>query len=242
MASGARPKARGKAKAKKAPDPNRFKRWAFIAVVGLTVVGLGAVVWLVGFSSVLAVQRVDVSGVKLLGADEVISASGVTVGSPQVLISSAQVADRIAGLSPVEKVQVSRDWPNAITITVVERTATALLPYGTGYLIADANGVVFDGGPKSKSGLLRVETDPLNPRLVRDCQTVAAALSAKTAKRLKYVSAKSVDSITLQLDKSQTVNWGTAEQSELKAEVLDALLEQEGRHFDVSSPANPTKR
>lgn len=234
---GRKPKSAAKPK-----DPNRFKRWAFIAVVVLTVAGLGAGVWLVGFSSVLAVQRVEVSGVELLQAEDVVQASGVGLGTPQVIVSSAQVADRIAELSAVEKVQVSRDWPDAVTIAVVERTATVQIPYGSGYLIADAGGVVFDGGPKSKGKLLKVKADPFNTGLIRDCQVAVNALSAKTAKRLQYVSADSVDSITLQLDKNQSVNWGSVSQSELKAEVLDALLEQEGRYFDVSAPANPTKR
>ena len=38
----------------------------------------------------------------------------------------------------------------------------------------------------------------------------------------------------------RTVTWGSAEQSELKAEVLAALLSRPDRHIDVSVPGQPT--
>ena len=38
------------------------------------------------------------------------------------------------------------------------------------------------------------------------------------------------------------VFWGSAEQSELKSQVTDLLLEGDGKVFDVSAPTHPTRR
>jgi cell division protein FtsQ len=217
------------------------QRFVFALVALLTVAAVvvcGCVFWL---SPVFALAEVEVSGVKLLSKAEVVAASGVVLGTPQPLVDTAAVADRVAGLPAVAKVQVNRIWPDKLEIAIAERVARMEIPYYSGYLFADASGVVFDGGTKAKS-LLRVVAAQDNSRLLQDCLRVSEALSPATVKKFSYISAQSMDSITLHLDKGVIVNWGTAEQSALKSQVLDALLKQAGRHYDVSVPASPTVR
>ena len=48
--------------------------------------------------------------------------------------------------------------------------------------------------------------------------------------------------VTLALTDGRLVTWGDASESALKAEVLAALLTQEARVYDVSSPRTPTTR
>jgi cell division protein FtsQ len=215
---------------------------AFILVACSTALLAAVGGYLLWFSPLFAVSEIDVSGTKLLSPEEVVAASGVELGTPQPMIDTAAVADRVAGLSPVGKVRVSRIWPGKLEISIAERSARLEIPYFDGYLFADATGVVFDGGAKPGKGLLRVVSAPEDPQLLRGCLTAAESLSSATAKKLSYVSAQSTDSITLHLDKGVIVNWGTAEQSALKAQVVDALLKQDGRRYDVSVPASPTVR
>ena len=47
---------------------------------------------------------------------------------------------------------------------------------------------------------------------------------------------------SLRLRDGTRVLWGSAEQSELKAQVIDVLLKEGGSVFDVSAPAYPTRR
>jgi cell division protein FtsQ len=217
------------------------QRFIFVLVALLTAAVVVAAGWVCWLSPVFAVAEIKVTGVKLLSKDAVVAASGVVLGTPQPLIDTAEIADRVAGLPKVAKVQVNRIWPDKLEISIAERVAQLEIPYFSGYLFADASGVVFDGGAKAKN-LLRVVAAPDNPRLLQDCLGVAESLSPATAKKFNYVSAQSMDSITLHLDKGVIVNWGTAEQSALKSQVLDALLKQAGRHYDVSVPASPTVR
>jgi len=56
------------------------------------------------------------------------------------------------------------------------------------------------------------------------------------------LEATSTDGIALKLLDGSRVIWGSAEQSALKSEVLDALLPLGGTQFNVSAPGFPTRR
>ena len=58
-----------------------------------------------------------------------------------------------------------------------------------------------------------------------------------------HVEVVTVDQITLVLRDQREVLWGSAEESALKAEVVDKLLAaQQASYYDVSVPGNPTYR
>ena len=52
----------------------------------------------------------------------------------------------------------------------------------------------------------------------------------------------SVDEIELVLANGRRVVWGSAEDSEAKAEVLAVLLKRPGNQIDVSVPGRPTRK
>ena len=58
--------------------------------------------------------------------------------------------------------------------------------------------------------------------------------------RIKVVSAESPDAITLTTSSGVTVAWGTSDQSELKANILRALLAKtKNKWIDVRLPSTP---
>ena len=221
---------------------DRRRRWARWLVAGLVVAVFAAAGWVVGFSPVLAAQAVSVSGTDLLTRNEVLTAAGVPVGTPMVQIDTRAVADRVAGLPPVAGVTVTRSWPGTIRIAVAERTARLAIPAGGGYLLADGTGVVFEAVKDAPSGLVVVNADPSDQQVLVDVGTVFSALSAQTQAKVSRLAAPSRDGIELRLKDGSRVIWGSAEDSALKAEVLDALLTLGGTEFNVSSPAFPTRR
>ena len=76
---------------------------------------------------------------------------------------------------------------------------------------------------------------------LREAAAVVAALPADLAERVDHVEVATVDQIALVLRDGRRVEWGSAEESEEKAEVLAALLEQrEAKAYDVSVPGQPT--
>ena len=61
--------------------------------------------------------------------------------------------------------------------------------------------------------------------------------------RVDHVEVATVDQITLVMRDQREVLWGSAEESELKAQVVDKLLAaQQAPYYDVSVPGNPTYR
>lgn len=220
----------------------RRRRWLRWLWLGLAVAALGAAVYLVGFSSVLAVAKVEITGTDVLSKKEVREAAGVQLGTPLVRLDVDGIAERVAGLPPVAEVSVTRQWPDQVTVEVTERVARLAIPAGTGFLIADATGVVFDTATSRPKGLVLVEGDPRDQQTLADAGTVFSALSEKTAAKVTVIQARSRDSITLRLENGARVFWGSAEQSELKAQVIDVLLPEGGTLFDVSAPAHPTRR
>lgn len=220
----------------------RRRRWLRWLWLGLVLAVLAGLVYLVGFSPVLAVARVEISGTDVLSKKEVSQAAGVELGTPLVRVDVGGIAERVAGLPPVAEVSVTRQWPDQVTIAITERTSRLAIASGTGYLIADASGVVFDTATSRPKGLVLVEANPRDQQALADAGVVFSSLSEQTAKQVTAVLARGRDSLSLRLGNGARVFWGSAEQSELKSEVLDALLEQGGTVFDVSAPAHPTRR
>jgi cell division protein FtsQ len=71
---------------------------------------------------------------------------------------------------------------------------------------------------------------------------VVAALPDDISTRVDFAEVHSVDEITLRLRDGREVLWGSAEQSDEKAEVLVALLRNDAQTYDVSVPGFPTFR
>ena len=210
--------------------------WVLAAAV------VGGLVYVVAFSPVLSARAVAVSGTKVLTRQEVLAAAGVDVGTPLARVDTEAVAGRVAGLPPVAEVTVVRNWPNTLQITVTERRPRLAVPATSGYLIADASGVVFEAVADAPSGLVLVDAPATDQALLADVGTVFSALSADTAAKVSRLQADTRDSIVLRLSDGSRVVWGSADQSALKSQVLDDLLPLGGQVFDVSAPAFPTRR
>lgn len=217
----------------------RWLRWLVVGLAVLLVLGAG---YLVAFSPLLSARTVTVAGAKVLTKTEVLDAAAVPAGTPLVWVDPAQVAERVSGLPAVAEVTVTRKWPDRVGIAVTERKPRLAIPAGGGYLLADASGVVFQAVASAPSGLVVVEADPNEQRVLVDVGTVFSALSTKTAARVSRLEAPTRDGIVLRLRDGSRVIWGSAEESSLKSRVLDALLPLGGTTFNVSAPAFPTRR
>lgn len=215
-------------------------RWvlAGLLVVAL-VIGTG---WLFLFSSVLAVASVEVDGEEHLGEAEVREVAAVTEGEPLARVDLSAVRSRVRALALVRDVEVTRQWPDAIHIVVEEREAIAVVDIGGRLRGLDLEGVVFDDfGPAGDLPRVRTSADAGRDAL-REAAAVVAALPADLAGDVDHVEVATVDQIELALRDGRTVQWGSADDSELKAEVLTSLLGQPGSTYDVSVPGQPTVR
>lgn len=222
------------------------RRWlAWRVVVGLValVAAVVGVVWLVFFSSVLAVRGVKVDGAEVLDPREVRQVAAVPTGSPLATVDLDAVAARVERLAPVLEVDVSRSWPDQVRIAVTERTAVAVVIREGRVEGVDPDGVIFRRYPSRPPSLPLVRsTAATESDALAEAALVMAALPDDLQARVRYVSVATVDTISLRLRNGRVVRWGSAEDSENKAEVLTVLLDQPARLYDVSVPGRPVLR
>lgn len=219
----------------------RWRTWRAVLLVVALVAASAAGLWLVFFSSVLAVQSVTVEGTGLLTPREVRQAAAVPTGGPLLTADLEGPRRRVAALAPVREVHVSRQWPDAVLVRVEEREAVAVVDLGSRLRGLDEEGVVFRDFDKAPDELPRVRLvgDPGRDAL-REAAAVVGNLPDDLTPRVAHVSVETVDQILLVLRGGAEVVWGSAEQSEQKAEVLLALLEAAPAvRYDVSVPGQP---
>jgi cell division protein FtsQ len=200
----------------------------------LTVLGVGALVavvvaWVVLGSPLLAVRTVQVDGETALTEAQVVQVAGVAEGTPLVRVDTAAAAARVAALPQVASVEVTRGWPNTVVVTLAERIPVALVTDDGIRRLIDADGVVFDTiTGDTPAGVVPLDVPDPGP----DDAATTAALGALTAlprdvrAEVTGVAARTADDVTLTLTDGRSVRWGSADQTERKAEVLGALLDQ----------------
>jgi len=222
------------------------RRWGVWrrVVLGLVVAALVLTgVWLVFFSSVLAVSGVQVTGTERLSGQAVRHAAAVPLGGPLATVDLDAVAARLQKVPAVKSVDVSRAWPDRVRVDVTERRAVAVVTSGGGLRGVDATGVVFDHYAKRPSGMPLVRRTSTTDRdALGEAATVAGSLPADLSRRVAYVSVATVDQISLGLRNGKTVRWGSAADSADKARVLEVLLDQKATAYDVSVPGQPVIR
>lgn len=221
----------------------RWLTWRPVALLLSLVVLVAGGVWLVFFSSTMAVSGVDVRGADQLDPAAVVAAAAVPSGEPLARVDLGAVRTRVQALAMVRSAEVTRQWPDRVLVEVEEREAVAVIELGGRVRGMDEEGVVFRDFPRAPADLPHVRTaaDTRGDAL-REAALVITVLPEDLVAQLDYVSVATVDQIELALRDGRTVVWGSAEDSEQKAEVLEPLLGVPGSSYDVSVPGNATVR
>lgn len=95
-------------------------------------------------SSLFFIKKVTVTGNKVVKTKEIISLSGIKMGSnifdfdPEASVKAVKIIPKI------KAVTIARKLPGEVIITVSERRPWALVPHGEGFLIIDDQGVCLD--------------------------------------------------------------------------------------------------
>lgn len=219
----------------------RWLVWRYLLAAAVVLGLLGTGVYFVYFSSTLSVQGVDVVGTETLDADDVLVAAAVPTGGPLATVDLVAIERRVGSLAPVRSVDVTREWPHDVRITVVERVPVAVVERGGAFRAVDVEGVVFNSYKRAPAGLPRIKADAANDvDALHEAVAVVSALPPQVASVVDHLDLVSADQIDLVLDGDRQVHWGSSEQSKQKGEVLLVLLDQPAAVYDVSVPGQPT--
>ncbi|MEV5784878.1 FtsQ-type POTRA domain-containing protein [Streptomyces sp. NPDC052287] len=238
------------------PRPVRLRRLrVLIVLLVTTVLAGGGVVWLLYGSQWLRVERLSVSGTRVLTARQVREAAEVPDGTPLISVDTDAVEARLLRRLPrIDSVDVVRSWPHGIGLKVTERTPVLVVKQpgkGGKYVEVDAKGVRFATVSRAPKKVALLELTPSRSavlrrfpadRLVREAVRVAGDIPASVARDTRTVKVRSYDSISLELSDGRDVEWGSGEKGSAKARTLTALMKAapKARHFDVSVPTAPS--
>jgi cell division protein FtsQ len=222
-----------------------------VVLLAVAVLAGAAAVWVLYGSSWLRVERVSVSGTRVLTVAQVREAADVPVGSPLVSVDTDAIAARLRRELPrIDSVEAVRSWPDGIGLEVTERTPVLVVEKGANFIEVDAHGVRFATVPKAPKGVPALELAVSRPavlrrfpadRLVREAVRIARDIPDAVVRDTRTVKVRSYDDVSLELRGGRTVAWGSDEKGRAKARTLLALMKADpgARHFDVSAPTAP---
>ncbi|HET6700080.1 MAG TPA: FtsQ-type POTRA domain-containing protein [Nocardioidaceae bacterium] len=223
----------------------RWLAWRRVLSVLVVLALVCGAAWLVLASSVLAVHTVQVVGNQSLDPRAVRRAAQVPIGDPLARVDLEAIAARVEQLPEVDRVDVTRAWPDSVRVRVDERVPVAVVRQNGKLRGLDAEGVVFRTflSAPERLPVIHVGTRTGADALAEGA-AVVGALPESVAARVDFVTVESIDRISLRLHDGRTVVWGSADDSGAKARVLDVLLESvpEASTYDVSVPGQPTTR
>lgn len=147
------------------------------ASAGLSPIRAGAILALlasagaiygVGASSAFAYARLELEGDRYTAPEAVTELVALDEGTNLFLVSTADIADRLAGLPTVRSVDVSIALPDAVRVRLVEREPVLVWSVADTPFLVDADGVVF--------GQLAPDRDPTQP-VVDDRRAASRSLA-----------------------------------------------------------------
>ena len=112
-------------------------------------------------SSFFSVKDVEVIGIGLrVSETEVLEAAGINDDSSMIGLNVEEIDERVTAIPWVAKVDIERNWPDSVRITLEERIASviAVIPSGQKFLL-DRSGVVLEENRESDLELPIIRVD-----------------------------------------------------------------------------------
>lgn len=220
------------------------RRRAWVAALAcLLVVGGPLVVSLA--SPWLDVTRVEVRGAAPETRGEVEQAATVAPETSLLWLDGDpggdEIAERVRTLPRIAGVEIDRDWPHTLVVTVAEREPVLAVPGPGGAALVDGAGFAYRTIPVAPRGVPTLGLPPGAAPSPTDPATLAAvhvvtSLPADLRRRVLGVTGNGAFDVQLALDGDRVVRWGADADDARKAAVLRALLTRPGSTYDVSSP------
>jgi len=237
-----------RSEARRFTQRSRRRRLTWI-VVGASLAGLVLVVLLAAYSPLLAVRTLAIEGTSRLDAAAVTAALQPQVGKPLALVDYGAIETELAGFPLIASYSVEARPPDTLAVRIVERRPVAQVQSATGFDLIDAAGVTVQQSAERIPGfpLIDLGGTQIGSRGFDAAAAVLAALPDAILSQVDRVSGSTPDSVTMVFGGvGQRVVWGSAEDSELKARILERLIATQDPNraveYDVSSPQSPVVR
>ncbi len=216
--------------------------WITAAAV---IAAMGGLLAFAVYSPLLALRTVQIEGASRIPPETLVQALDDQVGTPLPLLDLGEVKDKLAAFPLIQSYSTESRPPDTLVVRVVERTPIASVrASGGGYQLVDPAGVVVERADARPEGFPVIDVGEVgiaNARFEAAAQ-VLVALPADFLAQVDVVNATTKDDVSLVLTDGKWVVWGSADESDLKAARLPALIkataDRDVAEYDVSSPDN----
>jgi cell division protein FtsQ len=216
-----------------------------LAILGLTAALIAVAV----FSPILALREIRVEGASRVDQAVITEAVSGQLGTPLALLDESRIRDELGQFSGIRSYTTELVPPGTLVIHVVERTPLGVVVTAAGFDVVDAAGVVLDTAPTRPDDLplLQVDASGASGAGFEAMVEVLIALPPGVLARVDSIVARTRDDVTLTLSGSdQHVVWGSAADSDRKADIFAALLDRFATagpgEYDVSAPGSAVFR
>ncbi|MDX6652696.1 MAG: cell division protein FtsQ [Solirubrobacterales bacterium] len=241
----AKPRAR-KASAKRVTPHGRWRRRAVALVLLTMTLAAGYLFWLRD-SSLVAVNRLEITGVSGPDSNRVRGALAQVARNMTTLhVKQGELAAAVRPFPIVKSVSAETHFPSGLTIRVEQQKPVLVVQSGGALIAAAADGTLLRGVP-AQSGIprLRLPTAPRGNRLQGGALAQAVVLGAAPAPLRRYAIASSIvaETIQVRLRNGPELRFGDASRAAAKWAAVAKILADprvgQVAYIDVSAPHRP---
>jgi len=227
---------------------SRRRRRVTWAIVGGLVVTMLALVAVAVYSPLLALQTIRIEGAARVPADDILDAVDGQLGTPLALLDFGRIEGEIADFPLIRSYVTETVPPDTLVIHISERQPIGALADAAGFTLVDAAGVVVERVQERAPGIALIEVGGAgtDSAAFDGAVQVLLALPESVRARLDTITATTTDDVRLTLiDQGPAIVWGSADDSDYKARVLEDALAQDfsnASEINVSAPGQLTYR
>jgi cell division protein FtsQ len=221
------------------------RRRATWITVGAIVATLGVVLAVAVYSPILALREITIEGTNRVSEDDVRAAVEDQMGTPLALIDFGEIRSELAAFPLIRSYVTETVPPNTLRIQVVEREAIGSISRNGSFDEVDPAGIVISSSAeRSALPLIDVGDKGVDSAAFASAVEVLLAMPQDVADKVDVITAATADDVSLALrETSARVVWGSADSSEVKAQVLARMLQLPEcaslAVVDVSAPLAP---
>jgi cell division septal protein FtsQ len=207
----------------------------------------GAGSYLLGWSPIISVRSVEITGVPTKESQLAVSRSlDIETGDQLARVDPRALSNRLRSFDWIENSQISRNWISGkVSISITTREPIALYSEpGKPQVVLDSSGNTFATPAVIPDGLPKVSAKSVDGGLA--AIKVFTALPKSFSKNIDRMSAARTNNFLIYgkfEGQDLRIIWGDGEDTDLKVQVIEALLKREEnmnlRMIDVSAPHAP---
>lgn len=225
----------------------KFKSSRTVGAIATIVILFGGGSYLLGWSSLLTVKQIEITGAPTPASQQEISQKlNLAIGQKLARVDSRALSLRLKSAPWIASADISRNWFNGkVVIALHPRTPVAIYNEpGKPQVALDASGEIFSAPGELPVGLPSVEARSVESGLAaikvftempKEFSSGIARISAARATNLLIYGVFGGHSLR--------IIWGDGENTTLKIKVINALLDQPEnksiRMIDVTAPHAP---